>query len=126
MSGNSIPDTATLNVFAKELHYLAKERRSGKLAEEINRGLPGSSSTIKSSARKLKKLDEATLASEGAERLLAAKKQWQDVRIWRTMKTSGEVFTDSFYLTATDLTRNEQGRSLPGIPTSTSSCLPKA
>ncbi len=108
-SGNSIPDTATLNVFAKELHYLAKERRSGKLAEEINRGLPGSSSTIKSSARKLKKLDEATLTSEGGEHLLAAKKQWQDVRIWRTMKSSGEIFTDSFYLTATDLTRNEQG-----------------
>ncbi len=103
------PDDAVLNAFAVELQKLAKERRAGKLAEEINRSRPGSSSLIKSSARKLKKMDSALLASAGAEQLLKLKPQWQEVELWRVIKRSGVTITDKFYLTALDLTRDDAG-----------------
>lgn len=43
-------------MFAQELHALAKERQSGKLAEEFNRASAGMSSVVKASARKLGRL----------------------------------------------------------------------
>ena len=49
--GKALPDRQTLDVFARELHDLAQERLSGKLAEEFNRAQAGMSSVVKSSAR---------------------------------------------------------------------------
>jgi len=112
-TGDRLPDDDILNTFTLELRQLAVDRRSGKLAEEINRALPGSSSVIKSSARKLKKLDTEFLTSEGAAKLLSLKPQWQDVKIWREIKKSGAVFTDGFYLTALDLMRSPEGAIVP-------------
>jgi len=106
---DQLPDDQVLNIFAVELRQLALDRRSGKLAEEINRSLPGSSSVIKSSARKLKKMDQGVLQSAGAEKLLSLKPQWQEVEIWRVIKKSGAVYTNSFYLTALDLMHNANG-----------------
>tara|TARA_R110002094_G_scaffold14195_5_gene25133 strand:+ start:90 stop:1379 length:1290 start_codon:yes stop_codon:yes gene_type:complete len=108
-SGDSLPDDSVLNLFAVELQQLAKERESGKLAEEINRGLPGSSSLIKSTARTIKNLDPELLASEGGQRLIALKPQWQQLDIWRVIKKAGPKFTDRYYLTALDLERNPAG-----------------
>tara|TARA_R110002095_G_scaffold210129_2_gene197178 strand:- start:2572 stop:3861 length:1290 start_codon:yes stop_codon:yes gene_type:complete len=108
-SGDSLPDDSVLNLFAVELQQLAKERESGKLAEEINRGLPGSSSLIKSTARAIKNLDPELLASEGGQRLIALKPQWQQLDIWRVIKKAGPKFTDRYYLTALDLERNPAG-----------------
>ena len=109
-SADQLPDTKTLNVFSLELQALAKERKSGKLAEEINRAYPGSSSLIKSSARKFKKADPEQLASSGAEQLLKLKRgKWQNVDLWREIKRSGAVFTSRHYLTALDLMHNNQG-----------------
>ena len=53
---NQMPPAEVLTAFSLELQTLAKERRSGKLAEELNRALPGTSSLIKSSARKIKRI----------------------------------------------------------------------
>ncbi|WP_372739807.1 ABC transporter permease [Neptunomonas sp.] len=103
------PDDAVLNRFSVELKQLAMTRKSGKLGEEINRAMPGTSSVIKSTARKFKKLDTELLRNEGASRLLASKPQWKEVEIWRAMKVSGAVFTSSSYLTALDLDRNAAG-----------------
>jgi putative spermidine/putrescine transport system permease protein len=112
-SSDARPDDAILNRFAVELRQLAIDRNSGKLAEEINRGLPGSSSVIKSTGRKMKKMDPALLSREGASLLIATKPQWQTVEIWRVMKKSGAIFTDSSYLTALDLDRNSDHEIVP-------------
>lgn len=58
-STGAMPPDEVIQVFTLELHELAQERRSGKLAEEINRSLPGSSSLIKSTARKIKRMTES-------------------------------------------------------------------
>ena len=70
--GEGRPDDATLARMAMDLKRLAKERTSGKLAEEVNRHLPGASSLIKSSARKLRRASDAELAVDAAALLLAA------------------------------------------------------
>src|SRR3989344_7753789 len=68
--GKATPDQQTLSVFAQELYSLAKERQSGKLAEEFNRASAGMSSVVKPSARKLSRLQDAQLQQEGADILL--------------------------------------------------------
>jgi len=108
-AGSVPPDIGTMAVFASELKQLAKARKSGKLAEEINRGLPGSSSVVKSTARKLRKTPEDSSNQQLAALLLAAKPAWNSPDIWRVMKASGAIFTDKFYLTALDLKRDTAG-----------------
>ncbi len=104
-----LPPPQTLTLFAVELKRLAKERLSGKLAEEINRGLPGSSSLIKATARKLQRVDDAELQSQGDQLLLASHPKWSGVEVWQTIRRAGSIFTDDYYLTALDLERTPSG-----------------
>jgi putative spermidine/putrescine transport system permease protein len=106
---SDLPPDQALNTFAVELQALAKERLSGKLAEEINRALPGASSLIKSTARKMRRADTETLKTEGAQLLLDAHPKWKQLDVWRAMKSSGAVLKDDFYLTALDLERTPEG-----------------
>jgi putative spermidine/putrescine transport system permease protein len=108
-AGDQLPNSQALKQFALELQGLSKERLSGKLAEEINRLKPGSSSLIKSSARKLKKKSLEELQQNGDTLLLGYSKKWQDINLWRAVKRAGQAFTDSYYLTTFDLKRNAAG-----------------
>ncbi|KEA64708.1 Spermidine Putrescine ABC transporter permease component PotB [Marinobacterium lacunae] len=108
-SSGELPPPDALNTFAVELKTLAKDRLSGKLAEEINRALPGSSSLIKSTARRVSRTDTAELQSRGNEILFDAHKKWQQVEVWRAIKKSGSVVTADFYLTALDLEHSPSG-----------------
>ncbi|UPW18535.1 ABC transporter permease [Agarivorans sp. TSD2052] len=106
---SALPDGMVLREFSLELRSLAEQRLSGKLAEEINRLKPGSSSLIKSTARKLRKQKPEQLQLTGDQFLLASHKKWQDIELWRAIKRAGQPFTDSYYLTTLDLTRNSAG-----------------
>jgi len=107
---NQIPNANILITFTQELKSLAKQRKAGKLAEEINRSLPGSSSLIKFSARKIAKKSDQDLAERGDQLLLALKKgKWKNPKLWHSIKKSGAIFTDRYYLTALDLKRNSEG-----------------
>jgi len=107
--GNGAPDDAVLTRMAIDLKRLAGERRSGKLAEAVNRNQPGTSSIIKSTARKLRRMDDTALAESGATLLLAAHNSWGEAAIWRAVRKAGQVYTDSYYLTALDLERSSAG-----------------
>jgi len=108
--GQGCPDDAVLTSMAKDLKRLAKIRKSGKLAEEINRHWPGSSSLIKSTARKMRRIDDAELAKNGGALLLAVNKKWAADSLWHAVKKAGAVYTEGYYLTAMDLERNTKGR----------------
>ena len=108
-NGESTPDERVLTSMAIDLKRLAAVRKSGKLAEEINRNMPGASSLVKSSARKMKRHDDAALAKNGAALLLDAHKGWADPTLWRAVQKSGMTYTDSHYLTALDLERTFDG-----------------
>lgn len=103
--GQDMPDRPTLEVFARELHALAGERLSGKLAEELNRAYAGMSSVVKSSARRIGRLSEQALGERGAEALLEAHRNWASPDLWYAIQRSGRVYTDDYYLTALDLER---------------------
>ena len=107
--GKEVPNPKTIRIFAAELKVLANQRRSGKLAEEINRNKPGASSAIKSSARKLSKIEDSVLTEAGENTLFSLHKIWNTPEIWHAIKRAGKVYTDAYFLTALDLERNTDG-----------------
>ncbi|MHA1566843.1 MAG: ABC transporter permease subunit [Alphaproteobacteria bacterium] len=107
--GEGIPDAAVLTALAIDLKRLASERKSGKLGEALNRALPGTSSAVKSTARKLRRVDDDVLAAEGAALLLEANDKWTNPKLWRTMRDAGHAYTERYFLTALDLERNAEG-----------------
>ncbi|RRV17390.1 ABC transporter permease [Pseudomonas saudiphocaensis] len=108
--GSGTPSQATLTAFAEELHRLAKERQSGKLAEELNRTQAGMSSMVKTSARRVGRLKPEALAQQGVETLLESHRNWSQPQTWLAIQRAGEVYTYHNYLTALDLELHpEQG-----------------
>ena len=101
--GIDTPDNSVLNAMAVDLKRLAEERLSGKLAEEINRVLPGVSSVVKSTARKVRREDTEELANSGHELLRENNPKWTSVEMWFAIRQASQVFTPTNYLTAMDL-----------------------
>lgn len=104
------PGDEILTAMAVELSRLANERRAGVLAAAVNRGWPGASSLINSSARRLRSQDEATLRSDGARLLLDTDPRWQQLDLWRSIERVGRAYTETHYLTALDLERTADGK----------------
>ncbi|MCJ8169616.1 ABC transporter permease [Atopomonas sediminilitoris] len=107
--GQGLPAEQTLNTFTVELQALAKERLSGKLAEEFNRAYAGMSSVVKSSARKLRREKTEDLQSAGGQRLLSLHKRWNEPELWFQVKRAGAPYTYDYYLTALDLEISAEG-----------------
>jgi len=98
-----LPDERTLSVFVDELHALDKQRLSGKLSEEFNRAFTGMSSVVKSTARRIGRMDAEALSSRGAETLLESHRNWSRPELWYAIERAGKVYTYDYYLTALDL-----------------------
>ena len=94
---------------AIDLKRLANDRKSGKLGEQLNRSLPGTSSAVKSTARKLRRVEDAELAARGAALLLEANDKWASPKLWRTVRETGRTYRETYFLTALDLERNAEG-----------------
>lgn len=107
--GESVPAPETQALMAADLKRLANERLSGKLAEETNRVKAGSSSVIKSTARKLRRADDGDIAQNAPAMLAKANAAWEDPAIWAAIGAAGQVYTERYYLTALDLQRAESG-----------------
>jgi len=97
------PDRAVMTAMAVDLKRLQGERSAGKLADELNRRLPGLSSVVKSSARKLAQESDEELAASGAELLLASNARWSDPMMWYALEAVGQPYTINNFLTALDL-----------------------
>ena len=108
-SGEGTPGEAVLTSMAIDLKRLARERTSGKLAEELNRGLPGTSSVVKSTARKMRRADDAELQANGAALLLAAHDKWAEPLLWSTLREVGRSYSERNFLTALDLEKDPEG-----------------
>lgn len=98
-----LPDERTLSVFVSELHALDKQRLSGKLSEEFNRAFTGMSSVVKSTARRIGRMDAEALTSQGVETLLESHRNWSRPELWYAIERAGKVYTYDYYLTALDL-----------------------
>jgi len=102
------PNEKILEVFVKELKKVSKDGTSGILAEELNRQVPGFGSTIKKTARKLKKIDLKDIQSH-REYLLKISKRWENPKYWMSLKRSKNGFTLTNILSALDLEFNLKG-----------------
>lgn len=105
-----LPGNDVLTAMAVELSRLANERRAGVLAAAVNRGWPGASSLINSSARRLRSQDETVLRDNGAQLLLEADQRWGQIELWQTIHRVGRAYTDTHYLTALDLERTADNK----------------
>lgn len=103
-----LPDPLVFSTFATELKQLAESRRSGVLAAAINRAYPGASSLVNATARKFRRLPDTTLVKDGQTLLTDADPRWGQPELWRAIQVTGQVYTDTYYLTALDLERNAQ------------------
>jgi putative spermidine/putrescine transport system permease protein len=108
-SGDGLPNEAVLIQFAADIKRMANDRTSGQLADEVNRALPGMSSVTKSTARDLRRVDDAEIAANGATLLLEADARWGEPATWRALRDAGQVYSSSYYLTAIDLERDQNG-----------------
>jgi len=108
-SGEGVPDGTVLRQFAADMKRMANERTSGQLADEINRALPGMSSVIKSTARGLRRIDDADIEANGDRLLLENNERWSDTSAWRALRDAGPIYTSSYYLTAVDLELDMDG-----------------
>lgn len=107
--GDIVPDDSILTQFAIDMKRMANDRTSGQVADEINRALPGMSSVAKSTARALRRVDDAELEANGAELLLEANARWGEPSTWHALKAAGQRYSSSYYLTAVDLERTSDG-----------------
>ena len=108
-SGEGVPGENVLASMAIDLKRLAADRTSGKLAEQLNRGLPGTSSVVKATARKLRRVADDELRTNGAARLLAAHDKWANPLLWSTLREVGRTYSERNFLTALDLERDPSG-----------------
>jgi putative spermidine/putrescine transport system permease protein len=79
----------------------------------MNRVLPGASSTVQMTARRLGRLAPEVLATEGPAAMREANAAWADPAIWRAMAEAGRVWTGRNFLTALDLERADDGSIRP-------------
>lgn len=108
-NGEGIPDDRVLTTMAIDLKRLQAERSAGRLGEGLNRGLPGSSSLVKSTARRLAKIDDVEIARNGAALLLGINKKWANPDLWIGLRRVGRIYTDDNFLTSLDLERHPEG-----------------
>ena len=108
-SGEGTPEDAVLVSMARDLKRLAANRTSGKLAEELNRALPGASSMVKATARRLRRVADEELKANGAALLVAANPKWSHPALWRTVRETGRSYSTRNFLTALDLERGPTG-----------------
>ncbi|MFG6559222.1 ABC transporter permease [Sulfitobacter sp. 1A15299] len=107
--GETLPDAAVITQMAIDMKRMANNRTSGRFADEINRALPGMSSVIKSTARGLRRAEDAELAADGAQMLLEENERWSRPATWRAIRSAGQVYTSSYYLTAVDMEYDAEG-----------------
>ena len=107
--GKGTPGDTVLVSMAQDLKRLANDRTSGKLAEELNRALPGTSSMVKSTARRLRRAADGDLKANGAAMLVAIDSKWSSPALWRKVRETGRPYSTRNFLTALDLERGPTG-----------------
>lgn len=105
-AGQELPPVEVMNQFALDLKRMANNRTSGRLAGEVNRALPGASSVIQSTARRVRSVDDEILAEQGGQALIKANKRWNEVELWQNIQSTGQPYSMNQYLTALDLQKS--------------------
>ncbi len=108
-NGEGTPSPEVLTTLAIELKSLQAERAAGRLADALNRRLPGTASVVKASARRISRISDDELQTDGGKQLLDINDKWASTELWQTLRAAGRVYTIDNYLTALDLEQTPDG-----------------
>ncbi len=98
------PDEAAFAALVADLKELKALRAAGQAGTRINYELPGSRSLFTQGARKAKKLE-----APFKEALLDVNAKWGNPKLWQVMRSASSPYTGTFFLAATDRTRDADG-----------------
>ncbi len=98
------PDEAAFAALVEDLKTLKETRAAGQAGTRINYELPGSRSLFTQGARKAKKLQPPF-----KEALIELNPKWDNPKLWQVMRSASSNFTGTFFLAATDRTRDAEG-----------------
>lgn len=105
-NGKDLPDEAAFALLAKEMVAARKAQTIGKVATQLNFERGGLRTMFTETARKLERVD----AGPYKPAFLGIDPSWGDISTWATIKMTGQRYTRAFYLSALDLTFDNQER----------------
>lgn len=100
----SAPDEEMFAAVVADMVVARQNKTIGKVATRVNRDKPGTRSLFTSSARKAAKLE-----APFSESLPKVKENWNDIEVWRAMKTASKRYTLGYYAAAVDMKMNADG-----------------
>ena len=100
-----VPGEDAFEALVLDLKDARKNRTHAQVGTRINYEHAGATSLFKSTARRLRKIDGPPYK----EKLLALKKDWNDLHLWTVMKRAASPHTPAFYAQALDLAFDEKG-----------------
>ncbi|MGA1276610.1 MAG: ABC transporter permease [Gemmobacter sp.] len=97
-------DESAYAALAADLKAAKENRTAGQMGERINYEVSGARSLFTSTARNADKFEPPY-----REAILAARAEWDNPRLWESMRQASSSVTPNFFLAAVDLRRSETG-----------------
>ncbi|MEY2956759.1 MAG: hypothetical protein RL123_1487, partial [Pseudomonadota bacterium] len=95
-------DESAYAALAADLKAAKENRTAGQMGERINYEVSGARSLCTSTARNADKFEPPY-----REAILAARAEWDNPRLWESMRQASSPVTPNFFLAAVDLRRSE-------------------
>lgn len=100
------PDEAVFAALAADLAEAVKAKRHTQLGTRLNYELSGMSSLFRKTGRKVKRMD---MDGPFKPQFLDIEEDWDDPRIWTTIKANSSRYTAGYFLNAVDLQNGPEG-----------------
>ncbi|MCP1673709.1 putative spermidine/putrescine transport system permease protein [Natronocella acetinitrilica] len=102
--GEDLPPEAAYAAMVEDLRVAQEERAVGRLAVRLNYEMSGARSLLGGAGRRA-----AQLEAPYKEALIDLNARWGEPRIWRVIQREGRPLTAAYYVSALDLTYDEDG-----------------
>jgi putative spermidine/putrescine transport system permease protein len=97
-------DESAYAALAADLKAAKENRTAGQMGERINYEVSGARSLFTTTARSADKFEPPY-----REAILAVKTEWDDPRLWESMRQASSSITPNFFLASLDLRRSDTG-----------------
>lgn len=105
-SANELPSEAVFAAMAEDIREGGANRTITRVGQRLNYEAPGMSSLFRSSARKIKRVEEGPYKPA----LIKAHRRWGQVATWQLIKQFSSAYTSGYFLAAVDSKRTlDQG-----------------
>ncbi len=102
--GRDLPPESVYAALVEDMIQGREERTTGRVATRLNYEISGMRSTINATARSADNLEPPY-----KEALIEVNDRWGDPVVWRVIQREARPYTASYYLSALDLTYDDQG-----------------